>query len=202
MKRLILAAGLAVAMAAPAFAQGNKPPAMRTTSNTPSAQTFVKKAAITNMFEIKAGQIAQQKSQNSKVDSYAQMIVNDHQQMQNKLESEAKNVKSISVPSKLDHAHQKLVDKLQSASGAKFLKTFKNQQVKGHKQAIQLFQSYGRSGQNANLKQLAQSGLPMLQKHLRTAEALPTSVSAPTVGAGSPSNGTGSSMHRNVSPRR
>lgn len=199
MKKYILAAGLTVALAVPAFAQGNKPPAM---SKTPSTQTFVKQAAITNLFEIKSGQIAEKKSNNQQVQNFAQMIVNDHQQMQNELEAAAKNVQGVTVPSKLDHKHQKMIDKLQSASGAKFLRTFKNQEVQGHKQAIQLFQSYAQNGQSSQFQQLAQNGVPMLQKHLQAAESLPTSVSAPTVGAGSSSTNNGSSMHRNGSPRR
>jgi putative membrane protein len=202
MKRLILVAGLTAAIAVPAFAQGNKPPAMRTTSKAPSTQTFVKKAAITNMFEIKSGQIADKKSNNPQVQQFARMIINDHQQMQNKLEAAAKNMQGVKVPTKLDSKHQKMIKQLQSASGAKFLRTFKNQEVAGHKQAIQMFQSYAQDGQNSALQQLAKSGVPELQEHLRTAQSLPTSASAPTVGAGSSSNSTGSSMNRNGSPRR
>ena len=179
MNRLILAAGLSAALAMPAMAQGNKAGTM---AKAPSTREFVKKAAMTNMFEQQAGKIAQNKTSNSKVDDYAQMIVNDHGRLQTGLEAQARNIKDVTVPSKLDQQHEKLINDLKSASGARFLKTFKTQQVKGHKEGIQLFQSYARNGDNADLKQWAKNQVAVLQKHLQHAQQLPTASRAPTTG--------------------
>ena len=188
--KFLLAAGFTAAIAMPAFGQGSPAPSASasTANKAPSSQEFVKKAAMTNMFEIKAGHIAEQKTKNSKVDSYAKMIINDHQKMQNKLQSMAKNVQGAKIPQKLDQAHQTKINQLQQASGAKFLKTFKQQQVQGHEKGVSMFKAYAQHGQNAHLKQLAKNGVPVLKKHLRHAQNLPTSTGAPTVGAGSHMN--------------
>ncbi len=186
--RFVLAVGLAGALAMagsiPAAAKSakNQPPAKAHSAMPPSTKTFVKKAGLTNLFEIEAGQIAQQKSDNSKVQNYAEMIISDHQNAQEQLKAAAKGVDGVSAPSSLDRKHSKLIKQLQSASGAKFLRTFKSQQVNGHKEGVKLFQDYAQAAQNPKLKQFAQKTIPVLQKHLQHAENLPTTSSAPTVG--------------------
>jgi putative membrane protein len=182
----MLAVGLTAALAMPALAKSakNQPPAMAKAAMPASTKTFVKKAGMTNLFEIKAGKIAQQKSDNSKVRDYATMIVSDHQKAQDNLKAAVKGVHGVSLPSSLDRKHRKLIEQLQSASGANFLKTFKTQQVKGHKDGVKLFQAYARAAQNDKLKRFAQKTLPALKKHLQYAEKLPTSAPAPTVGTG------------------
>lgn len=178
MRTLILAAAL-VAVSLPAMAQQSASPPKNA-----STAEFVKKAAITNMFEIQAGQLALEKSNNPKVDDYANLIIKDHQQAQSELQSKAQAAKSAPVPNALDQAHQKKIDQLKSASGAVFMKTFKSQQVQGHKEAVALFQAYAKNGDNADLKQWAQTTTPKLQTHLKHAESLPTSAAAPTTGSG------------------
>lgn len=188
--KFMLAGGLTAALAMtgvmPAMAKSakNQPAAKSQAAMPVSTKTFVKKAGLTNLFEIKAGQIAEQKADNSKVKTYAKMIVSDHQKAQDDLKAAVKGVHGVSVPGSLDQKHNKLIKQLKSASGARFLKTFKAQQVKGHKDGIKLFQDYGRAAREPKLKQFAQSALPVLKKHLQHAQDLPTSMSAPTVGAG------------------
>ena len=186
MNKLFLAAALTAALTVPAFAKTAKdqPPAVSRAAMPASTKTFVKKAGMTNLFEIQAGRIAEQKSDNSKVQDYAKMIIGDHQKAQEELKSAAKEVHGVSLPQSLDKKHRGLIKRLQSASGTAFLRTFKDQQVKGHKEGVKLFQDYGQAAQNAKLKQFAQQALPVLKKHLQHAENLPTTMSAPTVGSG------------------
>ena len=188
--KFMLAVGLAAVLAMPALAKSaqNQPPAMSKAAMPASTKTFVKKAGITNLFEISAGKIAQQKSDNRKVQDYAKMIIEDHQKAQDDLRAAAKGTNGVSVPSSLDQKHSKLIKQLRAASGAKFLKTFKAQQVKGHKEGVKLFHDYAQAAQNDKLKEFADKTLPVLEKHLKHAENLPTSGSAPTVGAGSQTN--------------
>lgn len=183
MKTLVLAAAL-LALAAPVHAQ-NATDQMKT--GQPSArasaatQKFVKTAAITDMFEIKAGQLAQEKTQDQAYKDFAQMIINDHTKTTNELKS--MNV-GVLLPQDLDSTHKKKIDKLNSLSGAAFERQFKTDQIEGHKQAIAQFEQYAKSGDNAQLKQWAQTTLPTLKTHLQHAEALPQPAPAPTVGSG------------------
>lgn len=191
MNKLLLAAGVATALAIPSLSSAaaksakSQPPAKSQAAMPADTKTFVKKAGMTNLFEIKAGEIAQQKSQDSKVQDYAKMIDSDHQKAQDELKAAVKDMAGVQVPKSLDQKHSKMIDELQSASGAKFLKTFKTQQVKGHKEAVKLFKEFGQGAQDSELKQFAQKTEPALEEHLKHAQALPTEAAvAPTVGAG------------------
>jgi putative membrane protein len=120
----------------------------------------VKKAGLTNLFEIKAGEIAQQKSQNSKVRDYAKIIVDEHRKAQRHLKAAVEDFDGASVPT----------------SGLQFLRTFKRQQVKSHKEGVKLFKDYAQAAEYDPLKRFAQETLPALEKHLRRAQELPAAI--------------------------
>ena len=186
MKKLVLAAAL-VALAAPVHAQTAAPATANQKNVGPvSAATkkFVTTAAMTDMFEIQAGQLAQQKADDSAYKDFAQMIVGDHTKTTDQLKSMAPQLQGVQLPQQLDATHKAKVDKLSSASGAAFERQFKTEQTQGHKQAIQEFQTYAKSGDNAELKAWAEQTLPALKTHLQHAEALPSPRSAPTTGSG------------------
>lgn len=194
--RFMLAAGLTAAVAMPALAQGgmsseSKSDAMAdkgagkaVTAETPSAQAFVTRAGMANLFAIKAGETAEDKTMNRKVDRYVRTIVNDHKQLHVILElmAESGDADDVEVPSKLDPAHRKRLARLQAATGAEFLAAFKAQQVKGHEQSVALVARYAENGGDDSLKGWAESSLPVLRKHLRQAQDLPTAERTPTAG--------------------
>jgi putative membrane protein len=80
---------------------------------------------------------------------------------------------NVDLPTKLDSKHQKLIDDLNAASNADFDKTYAKQQVDGHQEAVNLFDSYANKGDNAALKAFAQKTLPVIQQHLDEAKKLP-----------------------------
>jgi putative membrane protein len=180
-KRYMAACLVATALtAAPALAQST------TTGTTPGGTTpggqpqngqaanvstpeFVRNATIGGMFEIQSSQLALKKTQDQDVKQFADRMVKDHTQVNEKLKSLAKNE---TVPSDLDQSHQQMLQKLQGENGSNFVDTFKQMQVSAHRQAINLFQSYARNGDNDQLKQLAQQTLPTLQQHLQMAEQI------------------------------
>jgi putative membrane protein len=185
MKKLILAAAL-LALTAPSLAQ-NAPGAGQNAGQgaaSPATQKFVPNAAITDMFEIQAGQLALQKSARNEYQDFAQMTITDHTQTTDQLKSMVPKLQGVQLPQDLDSTHKAKIDKLNSLSGAAFERQYKTDQVQGHKQAIRMFETYAKSGDNADLKQWAKNTLPVLKKHLDHAQALPGP--SPTVGSGAP----------------
>ena len=158
--------------ATPAPAAGTQRGTMEAAGH-PSKATanFVQKAAMTDMFEIQAGQLAQEKSQNQNVKQFGQQMVTDHTQTSEKLKSIA-SAAGMTVPAALDQEHQKLLTQLRGDSGAKFDRAYVSSQRTGHKQAIALYENYVKHGQNAELKQFAQQTLPTLRHHLQMADNL------------------------------
>jgi putative membrane protein len=184
MRKLILAAAL-VALAAPLHAQSPAPATQPTgTHAAVSAATkkFVDNAAMTDIFEIQAGQLAQQKAPDAAYKDFAQMTIEDHTKTTDQLKGMAPKL-GIELPQQLDKTHQAAIDKLNAQSGAAFERAYKTDQVRGHREAIAMFERYAKSGDNPDLKKWASDTLPTLRKHLQHAEALPRPAPA-TTGSG------------------
>jgi putative membrane protein len=161
---LTLAAGICAAVT---FAAG--PGA----AQVPSAQEFVNKVAISDMFEIQASHLALAKQPDADTKPFAEKMVTDHQQTSSELKAlvEGGKVKA-KLPTALDSEHQKLLDDLKAKSGKDFDQSYDQAQVKGHKDAVALFEAYAKSGDDPELKSWAAKTLPHLKEHLSMAEKL------------------------------
>jgi putative membrane protein len=188
MKKLVLAAAL-WALAAPLHAQTAAPSAANAEQGSVSAETkqFVTTAAMTDLFEIRAGQLAQKKADGPAFQDLAQLTIADHTKTSQQLKPIAANLRGVQLPLELDSALKQKIDQLGSLNGAEFERQYKTEQVAGHKQAVALFESYAKSGDNPELKSWAAQTLPTLKMHLQHAEALPSPQPAPTTGSGSKS---------------
>jgi putative membrane protein len=139
-----------------------------------STTDFVQKAAMSDMYEVEAGKIASQKGQTAPVKGFGEMMVTAHSKTTEELKGIVASEKiNVDLPTKLDSKHQKLIDDLNAASNADFDKTYAKQQVDGHQEAVNLFDSYANKGDNAALKAFAQKTLPVIQQHLDEAKKLP-----------------------------
>jgi len=139
----------------------------------PSTPEFVQKAAMSDMYEVQAGQIATQKGQSDAVKQFGQHMVDAHTQTTQELKGivQAENIK-VDLPTELDAKHKALIDDLNAASAQDFDKTYTKQQVKGHKDAADLFEHYSKKGDNAVVKQFASKTLPTIEEHLEAAKKL------------------------------
>jgi putative membrane protein len=140
----------------------------------PSASDFVQTAAMSDMYEVAAGKIAEQKGQSPAVKGFGQMMVEAHRKTTQELTGIVKaQGGKVEFPTKLDSKHQKLIDDLNNASNETFDGTYAKQQVDAHKDAVDLFEKYAKNGDNADLKKFAQATLPVIQQHLDEAKKLP-----------------------------
>lgn len=163
----IAAAALAALSLAtsPILAQGAKPATeTKKGASSKSAETFVTKAANGGLFEVESSKVAVQKAQRDDVKSFAQQMVDDHGKANQELMAEAQQA-GIQVPAKLDSAHQARLDKLNGASGAAFDRAYIAAQETAHREAVSLFRTYAKSGDNAGLKAFAGKTLPVIEGH-------------------------------------
>jgi putative membrane protein len=179
----VVALGLAM-LVTPALAQSNSNASMSAKKPTPMTEKFVKNATITDMFEIQAGKLAQDKANDSAYKDFAKMIIDDHTKTSEEMKAMQPKL-GVQLPTELDAKHKTIAKKLESASGAAFENQFKAAQIDGHKAAVKLFEDYSKSGDNADLKQFAEKTLPTLKEHLQHAQNLPKGQAAPTTGSGS-----------------
>jgi putative membrane protein len=144
----------------------------------PSTPNFVQKVAMSNMYEIEAGKIASTKGKSGVVKQFGQHMVEAHSQTTAELKGivEAEKI-NVTLPAKLDDDHQKLIEKLNEASAEYFDKTYADQQEEAHKEAVKLFESYAKDGDNAAVKAFAAKTLPVIKEHLQSAKKLEGGVS-------------------------
>jgi putative membrane protein len=172
MKKIFVVAAACTLLAWPAAAEtvGEKTGINSTLGIAPTTKDFVQEAAISDMFEIQSSKLADAKLSGAEKD-FADHMIMDHTKTTTELTDQAK-ADNIPIPSAMDSSHQKMLDKLNSLNGDDFRKQYFSDQVSAHKDAVSLFERYGKGGENAKLKDWASTTLPTLQHHLDMAKGL------------------------------
>jgi len=149
------------------------------TTGAMSTDAFVSNLTQSGMYEIKAGQIAQKRSKNADVKAFGAMMVKDHTAMDKEMAPliQAANQKPADA---LDNRRSGFIDHLNSASDADFDKTYIDQQVAGHEEALDLLKGYADKGSDAGLKGGASKAIPKVQEHLDKAKAIQAKLSSST----------------------
>jgi putative membrane protein len=160
--------GMAMAFAATLCAR----PAAAQTPVPPSAPDFATDAAQSDAYEIVAAQDALAQSHNPRVRAFAQQMIDDHTRMDESLRQAVTASGLPMPPGAMSSDQASLLSALQSLTGAEFDRTYARQQLLAHRQAIAVEQSYASAGSDANLRDAAQSALPMIQHHLEMAEQM------------------------------
>lgn len=171
-KRLGLLATLVVVGLAPAAAA--QAAAQPSTQDTQYLQALHQ----VNLAEIVTGNLAQQKGQNQQVKDLGKQFVTDHTQLDQTVQSTAKQL-NVQLPTQPTADQQRVVDRLNSTSGAEFDKAWVTAELAGHVQAIQATQTEISQGSEQSVVQLAQDALPVLQAHLDALTALAQTLGVP-----------------------
>ena len=160
----LLAAALALL---PAFARADDVHSKKLTD-----ADVLQKLHHTNQEEIKAGQLAQQKSSSSDVKQYGAMLVKDHTKadqdvtaLASKINVDLKAMKMHAEHPEKKQVHENKMDQLQKMTGKDFDRAFAQMMVNGHREAIEMVKDARSTVQNAEVKSLLEQLLPTLQKH-------------------------------------
>ena len=174
MKKAILAVAIAVALtssAALAQSVGEKSGVNSALGIAPKTEDFIKEAAMSDMLEIEAGKIAQQKG-NADEKKFAEQMITDHTKTSTELKGLLAGEMKAAIPTALDDASQKKLNKLKDAKPEDFAGEYDPMQVSAHKDAVSLFERYAKGGEDSKLKDWAGKTLPALQHHLEMAQAM------------------------------
>jgi putative membrane protein len=171
MKRNIAILALASALlstAAYAQSMGEKTGVNSTLGIAPKTEDFIKEAAMSDMLEIDAAKIAQQKG-DSQEKTFAGEMITDHTKTSTELKGLVSGEMSA-LPTSLDDSSQKKLDKLRNTKPEDFASEYDPMQVSAHKDAVSLFERYAKGGDDPKLKKWAGKTLPTLQHHLAMAQ--------------------------------
>lgn len=116
MKQTILALALLAVIGSPALAQsvGEKTGVNSALGIAPKTEDFIREAAMSDLTEIEAAKIAQQKG-NADEKKFAEMMVADHTKTSTELKSMVPDSLKAAIPAALDDASQKKIAKLRDA---------------------------------------------------------------------------------------
>jgi len=143
-----------------------------------STDAFVTNAAISDMYEIQAGQIAQKKGQSAGVKDFGKMMVTDHTAMSNEMKPLV-TAAGKTPPTGLDERRKGMIDNLNAAAPADFDGVYLSQQEAAHNEALSLMQGYADNGDDAGLKAAAGKAVPKIQAHLDHVKKLQAAPAAP-----------------------
>ncbi|MEO6454374.1 MAG: DUF4142 domain-containing protein [Ginsengibacter sp.] len=135
------------------------------------ATDFVMKAGSGGMMEVELGKVAQDKAKSQRIKDFGSMMVTDHSNANDELKSIASS-KNITIPSSLMPDHQKHVDMLKNKSGADFDKAYLSMMLDDHKKDVAEFKKASENSTDSDIKNFAAKTLPVLQKHLDSAQAI------------------------------
>jgi putative membrane protein len=171
-KTVIIAA--AVLWASGAWAQGSGAPsgsgsgsdATATESTSPAKRKIpedlreaLQKLHAGNLAEVKLGQTAEQQAQSPEVRTFGQRMVQDHQDLDQKLQTVA-GQNGVSLEGKAFQKEQKKLNDdakdITEKSGAKFDKAYISQMVKDHRRDVKDVRSAAQKALKAKLPELAQ----------------------------------------------
>ena len=174
MKKLLLVTSACLLLATPALAQSatEKTGVNSVLGIAPTTQDFVTEAANSDMLEIAASKLVAAKS-DARDKAFADRMIADHTRTSTELKGLVDGGKvKATLPAGMDKGHQAKLDRLTRLDGNDFVKEYESMQVSAHKDAVSLFERYGKSGENADLKDWAGKTLPHLQQHLKMAQDL------------------------------
>jgi putative membrane protein len=136
-----------------------------------ASQKFLTEAIEGNYAEVQMGQLAQKNGQSDGVKSFGQMLVQDHGSANDKAIKVAKD-SGVTAPTGPSAKQKSEYEKMAKMSGAAFDKAFAEHMVADHKKDISEYQKEAKKTDAAG--KYASDSLPVLQKHLQTAQSLQT----------------------------
>jgi putative membrane protein len=168
----MLLLGATLLLTVPAFGQsaGEKTGLNSTLGIAPKTADFANEAATSDMFEIQSSKLAAERTQGD-VRTFAQTMVSDHTKTTKELKGLAPAA-DVQLPEQMTSSQENMLDKLKGLQGKDFAKQYMDDQVSAHKDAVSLFERYGKGGENDEFKTWASQTLPTLQHHLDMAQAI------------------------------
>jgi predicted outer membrane protein len=147
-----------------------------------SDEKILKDMAMADMAEVEGGKLAQSKSQNGDVKSFAQQMIDDHTSNLNDVKALAQ-ARGVTLPTEPDAKHKAMAAKLEKMSGDAFDKAYMKQAgVQDHKTVHAKLMAASKKAKDPELKALVEKTEPVVAQHLKSAEQMPMAKSGTTSG--------------------
>jgi putative membrane protein len=141
----------------------------------------------THLMEIEASQVARIRASHVDVRTFATQMIDDHQGLIKRADSLAKvlDIKLLDPPDAIEEIHDRKIDSLRkltadtSRIASPFDRAFMDQQVRAHRQVLDLIDTAIERAQRSELKTALEKEVrPAVMRHLQHAETLQLKVAA------------------------
>lgn len=132
---------------------------------------FVRDAGYANRAEIEMAQLAVSKSEHDDIIDFANKMITDHTNAQNRLKDLA-DKKNIPMPDTLDAAHKAMKETLSALDGYQFDSAYVSSQVTDHEKAERIFKDGDDKNDDDELEDYAEEILHHIREHLDWARQL------------------------------
>jgi putative membrane protein len=137
----------------------------------------MEKMAQSDLAEVEAGKVAQQKASNDEVKKFAEHMVQEHAKSLEEGKQLA-SAKGLQPPSAPDRKHKSALEKLQKSDGGSFDRLYMRQMVQDHEDALKLVKKTAKDAQDPQLKAQAEKLAPHIEEHLAQARKISDSLGA------------------------
>ena len=138
-----------------------------------TAQGFANAAAASDRFEIESSKLAQTAASSAAVKKFADQMIKAHTDSTAKLKSTVSGMSPPITPDDtLTAEQQSTLDSLKGQNGAAFDSAYAAAQTTAHQKTLDTLKNYSASGDNAQLKSLADGLIPTVTAHLNMAKGL------------------------------
>lgn len=135
-------------------------------------QKILMDMAAGNMAEIEMAKLADSKSQNDAVKTYAKQMIDDHTKALAEIEQLA-TTKAVTLPTEIDKKHKAMAEKLGALSGGAFDMAYMKQAgVDDHKKMHSMLGAARKRAKDADVKALVTRIQPTVEQHLKAAQQM------------------------------
>lgn len=148
------------------YYEGPRPEGVSSQNDAITTTFYIPAAAIGDMYEIEASQIAVDRAKSAEVKAFARQMIMDHSKTSQKLEEfVTNNPVNIAIPKNMDGRHSAMIENLRKASDDEFDSVYMGQQAAAHEEALNLHKSYASRGDYPKLTSLAAETAKIIEHH-------------------------------------
>lgn len=153
--------------------EGPRPEGVSSTDDPVTTTLYVDQAAVGDLYEIEASNIALKRSKNPKVREFAQMMIDHHSKTLSDLQKfVADNPVNRAVPQNVDPRRRAMLTNLEKAGDTEFDEQYLGQQAHAHDEAYNLHRSFANGGDYPELGVIAGQVAELVQQHQKTLASL------------------------------
>ena len=169
---LVTACGGTAPLQAPPPARPRPAPSVPPRAPAPamSDSAYVATASAIDLYEIRASEMAMERSSNAAVREFAGMMITAHKGTSSQLSLAGRRL-NLLPSATLNARYQTMLDSLQGAPN--FDRLYRQQQTAVHREAVALHSAYAARGTSPTLRPVAAAILPVVQRHQRLLGYLP-----------------------------